>query len=132
MAATLVLFFRSMGQAIGVAIGGVILDNQLQKHMSDAVAKGAANESQAQSLNAVTLVEILKKLPADSSEAIMIRQALVESFQVIWMVMCGFAGLNLILSIFIKEFDMNQNHETEQGFMHEVRENNPSIKADHN
>jgi MFS family permease len=132
MAATLVLFFRSMGQAIGVAIGGVILDNQLQKHMSDAVAKGAANESQAQSLNAVTLVEILKKLPADASEAIMIRQALVESFQVIWMVMCGFAGLNLILSIFIKEFDMNQNHETEQGFMHEVRENNPSIKADHN
>ncbi|CAG8908534.1 unnamed protein product [Penicillium egyptiacum] len=132
MAATLVLFFRSMGQAIGVAIGGVILDNQLQKHMSDTVAKGAANESQAQSLNAVTLVEILKKLPADSSEASMIRQALVESFQVIWMVMCGFAGLNLILNIFIKEFDMNQNHETEQGFMHEVPENNPSIKADRN
>jgi hypothetical protein len=47
VAATLVSFFKSMGQAIGVAIGWVILDNQLQKRMSDAVANGATKSSQA-------------------------------------------------------------------------------------
>lgn len=130
MAAILVLFFRSMGQAIGVAIRGAILDNQLQNHLSAAL-RGAADQSQGQSLNDVALVEMLKHLPANSSEAVKIRQALVESFQVIWMVMCGFAGLNLILSIFIKKFGMNQSHETEQGFVHEVQENNPNVKTDH-
>ncbi|THC90428.1 hypothetical protein EYZ11_010105 [Aspergillus tanneri] len=132
MAATLVLFFRSMGQAIGVAIGGAILDNQLQNHLSAAALRGAADQSQGQSLNAVTLVEMLKQLPANSSEAFNVRRALVESFQVIWVVMCGFAGLNLILNIFIKEFDMNQSHETEQGFMHQAHENNHSVETDHN
>ncbi|PYH41502.1 MFS general substrate transporter [Aspergillus saccharolyticus JOP 1030-1] len=122
VAATLVLFFRSMGQAIGVAVGGAILDNQLQRQISAASLLEDTSSSQSGlSLNAVTLVELLKHIPSDSSEAVEIRRALVDSFQVIWMVMCGFAGLNLILSIGVKEFDMNQNHETEQGFVHDTR-----------
>jgi len=109
-----------MGQTIGVAIGGAIHDNQIPKHLSAAVSAEATSQLQGQAMNLVTLGDLLKELPAGSSEAIEIRQVLVSSFQVIWMVMCGFAGFNLILSIFIKEFDMNQNHETEQGFVHTV------------
>ncbi|KAJ5198036.1 uncharacterized protein N7498_007153 [Penicillium cinerascens] len=122
MAATLNIFFRSMGQTIGVAIGGAILGNQLPKHLSAAVSKEALGQLQGQAMNLVTLGDLLKQLPASSSEATEIRQALVNSFRVIWMVMCGFGGINLILSIFIKEFDMNQSHETEQGFVHTVHE----------
>ncbi|KAF5863955.1 hypothetical protein ETB97_009062 [Aspergillus alliaceus] len=120
MAATLVLFFKSMGQTIGVTIGGSILENQLPKHLSAVVSKEATSQLQAQAKNLVSLGDLLRRLPTASSEATEIRQALVNTFQDIWVVMCGFAGLNLILSIFTKEFDMNQSHETEQGFVHTV------------
>ncbi|OGM50549.1 hypothetical protein ABOM_000927 [Aspergillus bombycis] len=130
MAATLVLFFRSMGQTIGVAIGGAILDNQLPNHLSAAVSKEATSQLQGQAMNLVTLGELLRRLPTGSFEATEIRQALVNSFQIIWVVMCSFAGLNLILSIFIKEFDMNQSHETEQGFVHTVHNTTAKNKSD--
>ncbi|KAL2799940.1 MFS general substrate transporter [Aspergillus keveii] len=110
VAATLVLFFRSFGQALGVAVGGVILDNQLRRHLSTALLTGIRGTATADSLlggralNAASLVEILDRLPAGSPETMEIRRALVKSFQVIWMVICGFA-----------EFGLDQRLETEQG-----------------
>jgi MFS family permease len=125
VAATLVLFFRSLGQALGVAVGGVILDNQLRRHLSTALLTGIRGTATADSLlggralNAASLVEILDRLPAGSPETMEIRHALVKSFQVIWMVICGFAGMNLVLSFFVREFGLDQRLETEQGFVHE-------------
>ncbi|KAL3497165.1 major facilitator superfamily domain-containing protein [Aspergillus germanicus] len=124
VAATLVLFFRSLGQALGVAVGSVILDNQLRRHLSTALLTGLRGTATADSLlggralNAASLVEILDRLPADSPEAMEIRQALVKSCQVIWMVICGFAGTNLVLSFFVREFGLDQRLETEQGATH--------------
>ncbi|KAL3453043.1 major facilitator superfamily domain-containing protein [Aspergillus insuetus] len=125
VAATLVLFFRSLGQALGVAVGGVILDNRLRRHLSTALLAGlrtttpAAETFNDRALNAATLVEILNHLPTDSPEAMEIWRALVKSFRVIWMVICAFAGLNLVASLFVREYGLDQALETEQGFVHE-------------
>jgi MFS family permease len=128
VAATLVLFFRSLGQALGVAVGGVILDNQLRRHLSSAFLAGIRNptttatsetsDDHGRALNAATLVEILNHLPTDSPEAMEVRRALVKSFRVIWIVMCAFAGLNLVASLFVREYGLDQALETEQGFVH--------------
>ncbi|KAL2838936.1 major facilitator superfamily domain-containing protein [Aspergillus pseudodeflectus] len=130
VAATLVLFFRSLGQALGVAVGGVILDNQLRRHLSPGLLASIRNRTTEtfgdRALNAVTLVEVLDGLSAGSSEAREIRRALVRSFQVIWMVMCGFAGMNLVFSLFVREYGLDQRLETEQGFVHEGSGENDS------
>lgn len=61
IAATLVLFFRFMGQALGVAIGGAVLDNQLRTRIPVPVTHGLGPGEG--SFSAVALVELLKRLP---------------------------------------------------------------------
>ncbi|KAK2882612.1 hypothetical protein FQN49_000184 [Arthroderma sp. PD_2] len=112
MAATLVQFFRSLGQALGVAIGGAIVDNQLRVNLIDA---GLSD----QPASLIRLTRILKELPPTAPLAIALRQAMSKSFRTIWIVMCGFAALNLLLNFLVVEYSMNQEHKTEQRFIHE-------------
>jgi Fungal trichothecene efflux pump (TRI12) len=120
MAATLVLFFRSFGQALGVAIGGTILDNRMRVNLQKITGLPQGSESYA--IGTVALVEQLKAMPSDSPLAFALRNAFASSFRTIWAVMCGFAGLNLIAHFLIKEYDMNQEHLTEQYFIQERHE----------
>ena len=125
MAATLVLFFRSFGQALGVAIGGTILDNRMQANLQNVI--GLPQSSGSYATGTVALVEQLKAMPHGSPIAVAIRNAFASSFQTIWAVMCGFAGLNLIAHFLIKEYDMNQEHITEQAFVQEKHEQESSM-----
>jgi hypothetical protein len=77
----------------------------------------AAN-AERYSLNAVALVEILHQLLSDSLEALELGTAFLRSYRIIWVVMCALAGVVLLGSLFVKEYDMNQEHVTDQGFMH--------------
>jgi hypothetical protein len=118
MAATLVLFFRSFGQAVGVAIGSSILDNHMQVELArpdiaSLLPPGFAN------LGAVALVSRIKALPADSPLALALKGALVRTFQVIWSTMCGLSGVTMLSQITIKEYGMDQEHVTEHRFQRE-------------
>lgn len=121
VAATLVTFFRSFGQALGVAVGGSILENRLQVNLK---AISGLPEGFDLSEGAVALVERLKTLPLDSPVAIALREAFAKSFRTIWATMCGFAGLNFIIQLFVKEYDMNQEHLTEQRFVQDSGKDN--------
>ncbi|KAL7937324.1 putative MFS transporter [Trichoderma chlorosporum] len=109
IAATLVLFFRSLGQALGVAIGGTILDNQLQVKLG--------NSTQGAPSSIMELMEKLHRLPLDDPTTLHIRNALARSLRVIWIVMCAFAGAGLLLSFLTKEYDMNQEQQSDQTFL---------------
>lgn len=113
MAATLVLFFRSMDQTLGVAIEGAVLSDQARKCLQFMQLYLTSDQTQGNSVSTNLVVEKLKQLQARSAQATQAHQALTQSFQVIWTVMCGFA---------IKEYDMNQNHETEQRFVAETQD----------
>jgi hypothetical protein len=118
MSATLVFFFRSFGQALGVAIGGTILDNRMQANMRVVGGLDHGDANQVAS-SAVSLVAQLKALPHDSPLSILLREAFAKSFQTIWAVMCSVAGLILIAHLFVTEYDMNQEHVTQQAFVDE-------------
>jgi hypothetical protein len=115
IAATLGTFFRYFGQTLGVAIGGTIFQNRMRTSL-ESIPSLASNASYY-AINSVELVEQLKLMPHDSPVAIQLRVAFAHSYRTIWAVMCALSGVALIASLYVKEYDLNQEHVTEQGFV---------------
>jgi hypothetical protein len=124
MAATLVLFFRSFGQAVGVAIGGSILDNRMKVELQ-APRIALMLPPGLGDIGAVALVSQIEALPKDSPLALALKEALARSFRVIWITMCGLSGVTMLFHFAMKEYDMNQEHVTDQRFGGEKPESRP-------
>jgi hypothetical protein len=48
---------------------------------------------------------------------LVLKHAFANSIKIVWVVMCGLAGLALLATVFIKRYDLNQALATEQGFV---------------
>ncbi|OBT64516.1 hypothetical protein VE03_05289 [Pseudogymnoascus sp. 23342-1-I1] len=98
-------FFRSVGQTLGVAIGGVVLQNQLVIKISAYPAlKSKAVEY---SLEAASLAQIIKAMPAGQDKTDLI-QAFADSLKIVWALMCGLAGIGFLASLFIKDYPLDR------------------------
>ncbi|TGJ83587.1 hypothetical protein E0Z10_g5158 [Xylaria hypoxylon] len=113
-AASMYIFSRALGQSIGVAAGGAILQSQLEIKLQDY----AELRDQASSLAsmATSLVGYVKTLPNDSPERAMIVEAYSRSLGVIWATTSGLALFALLASLFTEPININKPLETEQGF----------------
>ncbi|KXT03828.1 hypothetical protein AC578_8920 [Pseudocercospora eumusae] len=107
---TLTVWFRTFGQSLGVAVGGTIFQNRMTEEISK-----LSSPSDLPS-DVVALIEYIKRLPAQAPQKALLREAFTKSFRVIWIVMCAFAACIMILSFFIKEYSMEQQNKTEQGY----------------
>jgi len=107
-------FFRTFGQAIGVAIGGVIFQNEMEKKLLGypQFAKEAAELAK----NAAALVQIIKATP-DGPDKLILRTSYVKSMQSVFVVLCTLAGVGLVISLGVKGLDLNRPLETEQGLV---------------
>jgi hypothetical protein len=111
-------FFQSLGQAIRVSVGGIILQNRFQietkafKDLSEIIERNALNE--------ISLVQVMKGLPSHNLHAIHLKIAFARSCRVIWVVMCVLATMEMDATFFVVEYDLNQKHETNQGFMNKT------------
>jgi len=108
------VFFRSFGQALGVAIGGVIFQNQMITKLQ-AYSQYAAQASEL-SKDAAALVEIIKNTPAGQGK-LELQTAYTDSLRTVYIVMAALAGMCLVASLFIKAYDLNVGLETEQGLI---------------
>ncbi len=115
-AANMFSFFRAVGQTLGVAIGGVIFQNQMKKKMLTFPL--LADMATEYSKDAAGLVEIIKGMPVGETKE-QIKESYTYALKYIWIVMLAFSALALIGSWFIKAYDMNGALETEMGFNHE-------------
>ncbi len=115
-AANMFSFFRGLGQTLGVAIGGVIFQNQMKKkmltypllaHLADQYSKDASG-----------LVEIIKAMPAGEMKD-QIRESYTDALRYVWIVMTVFAGLAFFATFLVKAYDMNGEMDTERGFKHQ-------------
>ena len=113
-AVSMYTFVRSFGQAIGVAIGGVIFQNQMKKKLLTYPL--LASQADQYSQDAAGLVRILKTLPDDLAK-LQLRTAYADSLKVIWAVLAGLSAAAFILSLFIEEIPLDRALETEHGFM---------------
>lgn len=112
-AVALFSFFRAFGQALGVAVGGVIFQNQLEKKLL--AYPLLAPMAGVYSSDASGLVQIIKTMQHGVARTQLI-QSYADSLKYVWIVMCVLAGLALLSSFFIKGFELDRALETEQGF----------------
>ena len=113
-AATMFAFFREFGNTIGVAIGGVIFQNQIQKRLLTYPLLAA--NARAYSRDASGLVQIIKAMPDGSLEKDQLREAYTWALKYVWIVICVLAGIALISSLWIEGLPLDRALETEQAF----------------
>ncbi|KAL8649797.1 MAG: hypothetical protein Q9210_004187 [Variospora velana] len=113
-------FFRAFGQALGVAVGGTVFQNQMKTKLLSYPA--LASRADEYSRDASSLVQIIKAMEGGVIKD-SLRHAYADSLKVVWLTMCGLAGVGMILSLWIRGLDMNQPLETEQGFIDERKKN---------
>ncbi|KAF7508972.1 hypothetical protein GJ744_008528 [Endocarpon pusillum] len=109
-------FFRSFGNALGVAIGGSIFQNEMRKRLL--ASPRWADQAVMLAKDSAALVQTIKLMPAGTDKRDL-QVAYAQSFRAIAVVLCALAGVSLILSLFIKSYDLNRALESEQGFMNE-------------
>ena len=116
-------FFRAFGQAIGVAIGGTIFQNQIKKKLL--AYPMLAPKAGEYSKDASTLVQLIKEMRGQPEAAQQVRdliQAYSDALKIVWVVMCALSAVAMLSSFFIKSYDMDQPLKTEQGFKEEKKE----------
>ncbi|RMZ85099.1 hypothetical protein DV738_g70, partial [Chaetothyriales sp. CBS 135597] len=111
-------FFRAFGQTLGVAIGGVIFQNQMT-HKLRAYPHFAAIASEL-AQDATALVYIIQGTPAGQDKSDLLT-AYNGSIRSIYIFLTACAGLGLVTCIWIKEYDINRPLETAQGLVQEKK-----------
>lgn len=106
------IFFRLLGQCVGVAIGGSIFQNQIKERLS--AISDLASHAMEYSKDASGLVQTIKDMPAGTTKNELVK-AYAQSLQIVWAVYCALAGVALIGTLFLKKQDLNREHNTEQG-----------------
>lgn len=113
-AVAMFVFFRSFGQALGVAVGGVIFQNEMASHLK-AYPAYAGNASDL-AKDAAALVQIIKNTPAGDAK-LQLQTAYIDSLHTVYIFMLVLAAVCLVASLFIKSYDLNVGLETEHGFI---------------
>jgi hypothetical protein len=78
---------------------------------------GAYPDLEYASTDAISLIQQMRSLSTDTPQNIVLKAAFAGSIKTVWAVMCGLAGLALVLSVFIKEYDLNVAISSDQGFV---------------
>ncbi|KZF26094.1 MFS general substrate transporter [Xylona heveae TC161] len=110
-------FFRTFGQALGVAVGGVIFQNQI-KHKLEQYPSLAPQAGEL-SKDASGLVQIIKSMADSVPEKALLIKSYTDSLKIVWISMCAFSAVAMIACFFLKAYSLDRAHETEQGFRHE-------------
>lgn len=116
IAVALFSFLKSLGQTLGVAIGGVVFQNQLRSNLMRYPALAPKAEEYSQ--DASGLVQVIKAMPDGQNKA-HLKQAYADSLRIVWAVCCAMCGIALFLSFLTKGYDVNRKLDTAQGLREE-------------
>lgn len=105
-------FFRALGQAIGVAVGGVVFQNRM--HANLLTYPALAPMADAYSQDAAGLVQVIQGM-ADGPIKMDLKDAYTDSLRIVWAVCCGISGVALLVSLLTESYDIDRALETTQG-----------------
>lgn len=114
-AAAVYIFMRSLGQGIGIAIGGVVFQSRFVVELGK--YPELARNATALAQDASGLVQIIKAMPEGGAERVAIVNAYADALKVVWAVMAGFAFVALVLSFGTEGLSLNAAMETEQALI---------------
>lgn len=105
-------FFRALGQAIGVAVGGVVFQNRM--HANLLTYPALAPMADAYSQDAAGLVQVIQSM-ADGPIKADLKEAYTDSLRIVWAVCGGISGVALLVSLLTESYDIDRALETSQG-----------------
>ncbi len=111
-AAATYIFMRSLGQGVGVAVGGVVFQSQFAVNLRR--YPDLAGNATALAQDASGLVQVIKAVPEGAAERVAIVSAYADALKVVWAVMAGLAFVALVLSFGTEGLSLNAEMETEQ------------------
>ena len=123
-AAAFFSFIRVFGQAIGVAISGVIFQNAFRDELiKTAVPElvAAADIYSRDATQIVTLLQTLADQPGEQELSSVLKHAYNESLRAIWITLVSLSAFALLLSATIKRYSLSQEHVTDQHLIEDVR-----------
>ena len=98
-------FFRLMGQALGVVIGGVTFQDQIRTKLLAIPSLAPMADQYANDGSA--LAQQIKSIH-DSNDRNMVIQVYADSLKTVWAVLCGAAGLALLASLMITDLSLDR------------------------
>lgn len=127
IACAIFTFVRSFGQTIGVAIGGVIFQNEFDKFVAVQVSQGVLSSGDVVSgRDAEAYVSVLLSLP--ETVRTVYQYVYADSLRVMWYVMVPCAGIGLLVSLLARNLLLDQKHNAIQRF--EEMKTKKDIKLD--
>ncbi|OGM40779.1 hypothetical protein ABOM_011126 [Aspergillus bombycis] len=108
IAVAMYTFFRTFGQALGVAIGGVIFQNRMRKNLLEYPA--LAPFADQYSADAAALVPLIQSMPNDVNK-VYLKQAYADSLKIVWATCCALMAAAGLLSGLTRQYDLNQTQE---------------------
>jgi len=109
------VFLRSLGQTFGVALGGVIFQNQWDKNMANAVAAGNVPPAfQINGQQAEGAVLLLGQLPPALLETA--KGLYADSLRAVWIFFIPLAGVALLSSLFMRNYSLDKVLNSKQAF----------------
>ncbi|KAL3472597.1 major facilitator superfamily domain-containing protein [Aspergillus californicus] len=110
--AAMAAFFRTLGQTVGVAIGGVVFQNRI--HFEFMQRPRLASMADQWTQDAASLVKYIQSLPHGVLRSDM-ESAYADALDIVWLMLCGTAGLGLVSCLFVKGYPMDQAFKPTQG-----------------
>lgn len=117
-AAAFFSFMRTFGQAVGVAVSGVIFQNVFRRKLL--ALPRFAFVADKFSKEATIVVEIIKAMEPSPQRSELV-DAYNSSLKAIYVSMIAFAGFCLVLSASIKGYSLQQEHVTKQGLVQQAQ-----------
>jgi hypothetical protein len=109
------VFLRSLGQTFGVALGGVIFQNQWDKNMAAAIATGDVPPAfQISGHQAEGAVLLLNQLPQALQETA--KGLYSDSLRAVWIFFIPLAGVAFLASLFMRNYSLDKVLNSKQAF----------------
>lgn len=106
------IFTRLLGQCLGVAICGVIFQNQMYTQLLK--YPDLAGSAYEYSRDASSLASTIGQMPSGLRKEHLL-QAYADALKIVWAVMCALSGVGLIGSLFVKKVSLDRKLDSEQG-----------------
>jgi hypothetical protein len=115
IATSTLTFFRSLGQAFGVAIGGTVFQNQFDRSVKHAVlAEEIPSAYIVPGAQAAGAYELIRGFPVDITNTY--RHVYADSLRIVWYVTTALAGLGLIASLLVRNESLDRGNNAKQSF----------------
>jgi MFS family permease len=128
MAYAVILFstFRALGQTIGVAVGGVVFQNVIEKELETYPL--LAPYASIYSRDAGRIMKIILAAPAGLEQTQLIHSCM-QALKAVYIVCTAVAATGLFFSFYIQELSLDRPLETAHGFIHSTESDDEETKV---